>query len=222
MSEEDGVCRTLALLADVAVSADAALVLRHAEREAIPPGSYGNDVPLTERGAASASRLGEALLLRAPATIRTSPLHRCVQTAEAIISGADWISVAEPDRRLGDPGAFVTAPELAGPALLALGPEGMAELQLAREEPPPGMRATGQGVELLLDLVTSQLAARGLVSLFVTHDLVLAVLVGSLYGLNIAQFDWPEYLDALVLWQDSDVMRFRWRGLHEGSHPIGG
>ena len=30
--------------------ADAALVLRHAERDAIPPGTFGQDVPLTARG----------------------------------------------------------------------------------------------------------------------------------------------------------------------------
>ncbi len=221
MSEVDGAQRTLAQVADVPTDTDVALVLRHAEREAITQGTYGNDVPLTERGTDSARRLGEALSARPPSAILTSPLPRCAQTAQAIIRGARWDCVAVADHRLGDPGAFVVAPELAGPTLLEIGPEAMAERQLTETELPPGMKATIQGVELLLDLIQSQLAARGRVSVFVTHDLVLAVLVGSLYGLNPSEFDWPDYLDSLIVWKQLDRLRFRWRGLHEASHPVG-
>ena len=216
----DGVQRTLALLVDIPSDADVALVLRHAEREPITPGTYGNDVPLTERGTHSARRLGEALSSRASSAIITSPLPRCVQTAQAVIDGANRNGAAVADHRLGNPGPFVTAPELSGPTLLEIGPRAMAQCQLTEKEPPPGMRATDQGVELLLNLIRPHLADRGLVSLFITHDLVLAVLVGSLYRLNVGEFDWPDYLDALVVWKQSDRLRFRWRGLNETSRPV--
>lgn len=50
---------------------------------------------------------------------------------------------------------------------------------------------------------------------------MLAVLVGKLYGLNVGEFDWPDYLDALIIWKQSDRLCFRWRGLHEASRPVG-
>ena len=221
MNAVDGVQRTLALQADVPSDADVALVLRHAEREAIASGTYGNDVSLTERGTHSARRLGQALSLRSSSAIITSPLPRCVQTARAIIEGASWNCAALADHRLGDPGPFVAAPEVSGPVLLEIGSRAMGQRQLTEKEPPPGMRATEQGVELLLNLIRPHLADRGLVSLFVTHDLVLAVLVGQLYGLNVGEFDWPDYLDALIVWKKSGELRFRWRGLREASRPVG-
>lgn len=70
--------------------------------------------------------------------------------------------------------------------------------------------------------LAAALATPGSTNVFVTHDAVLAVLVGCLYGLPIEGFGWPEYLDALVVWQNSDRLRFLWRGLNEVSHPIGG
>ena len=98
----------------------------------------------------------------------------------------------------------------------------MAERQLADAKPPDGMRSAAEGVRLLLDLLTPHQETQGRLGLFVTHDAVLAALVGSLYGLNVGGLAWPEYLDGLVLWRDSNRLRFRWRGLGEGSHPIGG
>ena len=104
MSEPDGVSRTLALLTQAPHGAAVALALRHAEREAIPPCGYGNDVPLTRQGITSSRRLGEALSPLPVAVVRTSPLPRCVETAESITAGAGWDAVAVPDQRLGAPG----------------------------------------------------------------------------------------------------------------------
>ena len=221
MSGSDGVARTLALLADAPPGADVALLLRHAERGAIPTGSYGNDVALTTEGVAAARRLGSGLASRRPVSILTSPVLRCVQTAEAIIAGAGWDAVSAPNRLLGGPGAFVVEPDRFGPRFLEMGARRIVERQLA-DDAPPGMRPTGEGARLLLELMTPAAKAGGRLSLFVTHDIVLAALVGSLYGLGVGGFDWPDYLDGLALWRDSDGLRFRWRGLDEGSYPVGG
>ena len=196
MSGPDGVSRTMALLTPAPDGAAVALALRHAEREAIPPYGYGNDVPLTRQGIRSSRRLGEALSSRPVAVVRTSPLPRCVQTAENIIAGAGWDAVAVPDQRLSAPGPFVVASELAGPLFLEIGPEGVVERQLADATPPDGMRSAAEGVGLLLDLLIPHPKTQGRLGLFVTHDAVLAVLVGSLYGLHVGGFAWPDYLDA--------------------------
>ena len=222
MTPSDGGTRTLALLDSVPDGAPIAIVLRHAEREEIATGTFGNEIPLTPHGRQSAGRFGVGLSSRQPGIVKSSPLPRCMQTADAIIVGAGWNISAVPDQLLGDPGPFVVEPELAGPLFLDLGIEEIARQQLAEDEPPKGMRSTSFGVKLVLRELVTALNRQAKASVFVTHDAVLAVLVGHLYGLPVQGFPWPDYLDALVAWPDSNQLRFRWRGLDEGSHPIGG
>ena len=222
MTQPDGAERTLALLNRVPDYSPVAIVLRHAERQEIAPGAFGNDVHLTRRGWQSARRLGEGLSSLRPGIVKSSPLPRCTQTAHAIIAGAGWKASAAPERLLGDPGPFVVEPELAGRLFLDVAIREIVRRQLADDEPPRGMRATASGAKLVLRELASALNGPDSASVFVTHDAVLAALVGHLYGLPVQGFCWPGYLDALVAWPDSDRLRFLWRGLHEGSYPIGG
>lgn len=214
--------RALALLDRVPEGTAAALVIRHAEREDIPPGTFGNNVPLTGPGWRAAYRLGMGLSRWPAGIVKTSPLPRCVQTAEAIIAGSSWQADAISDTLMGDPGPFVVDVKLAGGLMLDLGIAAVVARQLSATEPPDGMRPTPVGVQLALNSVADALCAQRGASVFVTHDAVLAVLVGTLYGLTVDGFRWPDYLDALVLWADSDSVRFLWHGLGEGSYPIGG
>ena len=222
MNPSDAGARTLVLLDQVPDGAAVAIVLRHAEREEIAPGAFGNDVPLTHHGRQSAERLGAGLSSRPVDIVKSSPLPRCMQTADAVIAGAGWKVSAAPEPLLGDPGPFVVEPELAGRIFLDLGIEEIVRQQLAEDEPPSGMRSTSSGVNLVLRELASALNGPATASVFVTHDAVLAVLVGHLYGLPVQGFPWPDYLDALVTWPDSDQLHFLWRGLDQGSHPIGG
>lgn len=222
MSLANGAGRTLALLRDAPPEAGIALVLRHAERGLIPAGSYGNDVLLTPQGLGAARRLGARLSCYVPATVRTSPLPRCVQTADAISSGAGWDAAPVGDRLLGAPGAFVIEPERFGRLFLEIGARRAVERLLTDAEPPPGMRAAAEGTQRLLGLLTPAPETRGRLSLFVTHDIVLAALVGRLYRRRVGEFAWPDYLEGLAIWRDSDQLRFSWPGLDEGSRPIGG
>ena len=222
MTQPDGAERTLTSLAKVPPASPVAVVLRHAEREEITSGTFGNDVSLTRRGSDSAHRLGMGLSSRMMGVVNSSPLPRCIQTADAIIAGAGWRANATPDRLLGDPGPFVVEPELAGRLFLDMEIEAIVRRQLADDQPPSGMRSTASGVKLVLRELAGALNGPDSASVFVTHDAVLAVLVGYLYGLPVDGFCWPDYLDALVVWPDSDRLRFLWRGLDEGSHPVGG
>ncbi len=199
-----------------------ALLLRHAEREDIPSGSFGNEVRLTSCGVASAERLGRILGDGRVGRTASSPLPRCVDTARAIMRGAGWLAHVAPDWRLGDPGPFVIEPEVVGPNLLEIGIPALVQRQLSDGNPPAGMRPTSEGAELLLRWIAGHLAQTAGLSLYVTHDAILAALVGHLYELPVDRFPWPEYLDALLLWRASNGLGFVWRGLQEGSYPIGG
>ena len=63
------------------------LLLRHADRDDIPQGSFGNEILLNEKGKQNAQRFGEILSERKINRIFTSPVGRCVQTAEYITKG---------------------------------------------------------------------------------------------------------------------------------------
>ena len=209
-------------LALVPAGVDAALVLRHAEREAIPPGTFGEHVRLTAAGVADAEHLGSLLSARDVAGMRSSPLVRCLQTADAIARGAGWDAGAVPDRLLGDHGPFVVDVSVCGPRFLEVGIRELVRRQLGGGDPPGGMRPTVAGVGMLLDRVAADLGRNGCLHVHVTHDAILAVLVGRLYRLNVDGFAWPGYLDGLLLWRREGRLHFSWPGLRQASHPLGG
>ena len=99
-------------MAEVPAGEPVAVLLRHSVRDRLPPGKIGYALPITPVGAALGRELG-ALLGSRLRTLHTSPLARCVQTAEAIRAGAAVRAegtVDVPivrDRLLGDPGVYV-------------------------------------------------------------------------------------------------------------------
>ena len=210
-------------LSRIPARADVSLVLRHAEREDIPPGEFGVDVPLTAYGIASAERLGSALSgVRTEGKIVSSPVPRCESTAKAILRGSGWPEEVIKDWRLGAPGPFVVDEKSSGSLFLRLGILEIVKHQLSHMEPPVGMRATSEGVSLLLGMTTEGLRSGGRLNIYVTHDAILAVLVAYLYQLPIDDVGWPGYLEGLLLWRCRDRLRFVWRVLEQRSHPLGG
>lgn len=221
MTPGNAVDSIVARLGLVPADADAALVLRHAEREEIPPGTFGEDARLTSDGVVEAERLGWSLSGRDLAAIRSSPLVRCLDTAGSVARGAGWDADIVPDRLLGDHGPFVIDPEVAGPLFLEIGMREVVRWQLEGGNPPSGMRPTNEGVELLLNMADG-LGQDGLLHVHVTHDAILAVLVGHLYGLNVDGFVWLGYLDGLLLWRSAGLLQFSWPGLDQASSPFSG
>ena len=129
----------------------------------------------------------------------------------------------DPDRLLGDHGPFVADALVCGPFLLEIGIRELVRRQLAGGLPPPGMRPTEEGVKLLMGMASEDLGRNGLFRVYVTHDSILAVLVGHLFGLGVDDFPvarlpgWDSAMEA-----GRDAARFSWPGLDEGSHPLGG
>ena len=139
MTTDEAIASILERLSAIRADADVSLVIRHAEREEIQTGTFGYHVALTAQGISSAQQLGAALSERRSIS---SPVPRCVQTAEAILLSAGSSTGVSTDRRLGDPGAFILEPESPGPSFL--------NSQPCRGEPGPGRlssapRAAGSG-----------------------------------------------------------------------------
>lgn len=210
-------------LGTIPPNADVALVLRHAEREDIPPGTFGVDVPLTTRGVASAERLGAILSsVRSRIKATASPVPRCLATGRAILRGGGCPEEVAMDWRLGEPGPFVVDSKVTGSLFLKIGILEIVRRQLADLEPPPGMRPTSEGVDLLLGLTVNNLRSCGRLDIYVTHDSILAAVVGFLYRLPVDEISWPGYLDGLLLWKHAGRLRFAWGGLERASQPLGG
>ena len=226
MNAPDAVTSIVDRLALIPAEADASLILRHAEREAIPEGTFGEAVPLTARGVTTAEQLGAKLSEQwALARVVASPLPRCIETGEAVLRGGGWGGAVERDWRLGDPGPFVVEPEVAGEFFLENGIWAIVRRQLSGGPPVPGMRATSNGIALLLALATGGLGQDGRLGVYVTHDAILAVLVAHLFRLStddVIESHWPQYLDGLLLWPSDGRLHRTWRGLEQASHPIGG
>lgn len=206
-------------LAMIPAASGVALVVRHAEREEIPAGAFGSEAALTPHGVEAAEHLGAVLRVRERAEIVSSPVHRCVQTAAAILHGSGWPGQISLDPLLGEPGPFVVDPEVSGPLFLDASIRELARRQLSEAKPLPGMRPTEEGVRMLLRRTTGNLGQCGFLNVYVTHDVILAVLVASLFRLPLEETGWPGYLDGLLLWRSDGRLHSSWKCLRQASHP---
>ena len=201
---------------------DASLVIRHAEREDISAGTFGHNVNLTAEGTQAAEQLGAALSEYRALTVVSSPVPRCVQTAQAMLRGAGSATQVATDPRLGGPGAFIVDAETAGPLFLELPIPEIARRQIQDAVPLPGMRPTLEGVEILLELATSPLDESGRLHVFVTHDIILSVFVASIFRSTVEEAGWPDFLEGLLLWRSDERLQLSWRELRATSVPLGG
>lgn len=212
MTKPDPVTSIMEQFAVVPEGVDASLVIRHAEREDIPAGTFGHEVNLTAGGTLAAEQLGVALSERRALSVVSSPVPRCVQTAEAVLRGAGTSAEVPTDRHLGDPGAFIVDAETAGPLFLELSIPEIARRQLQDGTPLPGMRPTLEGVEILLELATSPLSGNGQLHVFVTHDIILSVFVASIFRSSLEETGWPDFLEGLFLWRFDRELHASWQG----------
>lgn len=223
MTDRSGESWVMEQLGGIPAQADVALILRHAEREDIPPGTFGSDVPLTELGVASAEELGGILAgMRPQLRATASPLPRCDSTARALLRGGGLPEEVDLDWRLGAPGPFVVDEEVSGALFLEIGILEIVRRQLTCSEPPAGMRPTREGIDLLLGLIANGLQSHGRLNIYVTHDSILAALVAYLYALPVDEISWPAYLDVLLLWRRGERLHYIWRGLQQSSYPFSG
>lgn len=189
----------------------AAMLIRHGDRHEIPPGAFGDECTLTNRGLHRARALGAALPTGIPITARTSPLLRCVQTVEAIAEGARTVLDPVPESLLGEPGAYVMDRAAAGRAFLDRGTERVV-FDLIAGLHVEGLRTCAEGgLWLLQGIVASLPAERGLL-VCVSHDsIVLPFLAWATRGAFPVE-SWLEPLDGSLIWWEEGAVRVAWNG----------
>lgn len=190
--------KTLRALAQAPEDRPILVLLRHAAREKIPEGETGAELPITRSGVLASEEFGRLLGARLRG-LSTSPLLRCVQTAEAVLRGSGRDLAIAPSRSLGDPGAFVEDPEAAWRNWLRLGHRGVLT-ELARGGAGlPGMLDVADGASRLIDFMRTRAANLVGVHLFITHDSLVLPVMAHRRGAPVPPEDWPGFLEGVWL-----------------------
>ncbi len=187
-------------LEQIPVDLPVALLLRHSVRDEIPPGETGNEVPITDAGKDIALKLGQKLGVRLK-SLHSSPLPRCVQTAEALRLGSGVDSRITESRLLGDPGVYVLDGHLAWSNWETLGHEEVMRHLVAEKEALPGMAQPDEAARFLVQSMLSSADGAPGIHVFVTHDVLVTATVARLQGVCHEPADWPLFLEGALFWR---------------------
>lgn len=187
------------------------VLLRHSVRDELAPGDIGYAHPLNALGEALARRFGAALRGRLR-TVHSSPLQRCLETAELLRAAAGAEGAVVEDRFLGDPGAYVVDAALARHNWETLGSAGIMARMAAGGPGLPGTRPPDDGARILLAHMLDTAAEVPGVHVFVTHDILLAITAARLVGPPRGGARWPRYLEGAFFWRDADGLHAAYRG----------
>ena len=189
-------------------AAGAALLVRHAERPEIPAGSFGHDLRITEAGHLAAAALGAQLGPRLGRVVASS-VPRCVQTGAAILAGSGLDRAVSTDRRLGDPGIWIADEALAGESFLDGGSPAVVRRQLAGGV--RGMHSLQAGTAAMLACFFDPPSVPGQVDVFISHDAVMAPLLGHLLRSDDFDLIWPSFLEGAWFVGSASQVSLRWR-----------
>lgn len=187
-----------------------ALLLRHSTRGPIPAGEAGGEVPLTEMGWDNARRLGRDLGARLR-SLHSSPVRRCIQTANALREGANVDLNITVSRLLGDPGVYVLDGDLAWNNWERLGHEEVMRHFVSEDDALPGMARPNEAAWLLLRHMLSVAGDSNGLHVFVTHDSVVMATVSRLQGTQHGPSDWPHFLEGAFFWRNGDLVHIAYK-----------
>jgi len=187
------------------------LLLRHAERPEIPQGEIGNDLLLTEAGKNHTRRFSQDL--ENIVSIHSSPVARCVQTAEIIADncGYDKTQIKR-SNELGDPGFFISDAHLAWKNWQEKGSDGVNEYLLSGKDHWEGFHPLGQAVKKFSNTVVHKLIlSREGTHVWVTHDTILAAYASRVLPENLKLKQWPNFLGYLEIVQSGEgFLKFKY------------
>ena len=179
-------------------------------RDDLPPGIAGYSLPITEAGIQLAQELG-GLIGGRLRSLHTSPLLRCVQTADALNIGSDANLRIVHNRLLGDPGVFVVDGQRAQLNWDKLGHEGVMQHLVASDEALPGMARPGPAARFLVHYMLTVAGDAAGLHLFVTHDSLVTATAARLLGQQLGTDAWPWYLEGAFFWREQDDLHIKYR-----------
>ena len=177
------------------------LLLRHSVRGHLPPGDTGYTLPITDIGRKLARKFG-AILGDRLRTLHTSPILRCVQTAEVLRDGAATDCTVVRDRLLGDPGVYVLDNKRAGQVWADRGHESVMAHLVSGTVPLPGLARADEAARFLVQHMLAATNDTPGIHIFVTHDSLVTATAARLLKRPLGKDDWPWYLEGVFFWRD--------------------
>jgi broad specificity phosphatase PhoE len=197
---------------DLSAAAPVIILLRHAARPPLIDGEHGGELAITSLGRgesrAYGTRIGPTL-----ASIRTSPVRRCRETAEAIAAGAGFTDTIVDDPMLGAPGAFVTDPTLAWEHWRSRGHAGMLQhlASAANDDALSGMVSARTGARRIVTHLLDLAGSSPSLHLAITHDSLIIPTLATYWCTPLAEAEWPRFLEVVTLWRDNEQPRLAYR-----------
>jgi broad specificity phosphatase PhoE len=172
-----------------------ALLIRHADRDDIPEGSFGNEVLLNQIGKINAFNYGEKLQKQQITKIYSSPVRRCVQTAEFISKGYGKNMEIIETVALGAPGLHINDEKVAGAFYLEHGFDVMYE-SFKNGNAIPGM-ATLKSLNQNMNDFIHKHTNENETTIFITHDMLIAFYHFSINKTVYTKENWVNYLSGI-------------------------
>lgn len=174
-----------------------ALIIRHADREQIPKGSFGNEILLNEIGMNNSILFGKDLKQHKINCIYTSPVVRCVQTAHYLKEGYEKELPFHTTKALGDPGLHITDDKLAGEFFLKHTFDEMYR-RFMLGEAIPGVPSAQDFEQKMTEFIKQNTVENGL-TIFITHDSLIAFYHYCLNKVVYTKENWVNYLSGIIL-----------------------
>ncbi|MFE8071988.1 histidine phosphatase family protein [Marinobacteraceae bacterium S3BR75-40.1] len=209
---------TADLLEKVPSDQPVVVLLRHSIRDELPPDGIGYMLPITEEGKQQGEKLGQILGDRLK-TLHSSPLARCLETADALNKGAGLELPITEDRLLGDPGVFVIDGELAWSNWERLGSKGVMRHLITENDALPGMARPGEAAHRLVSHMLAASENRVGMHVFVTHDSLVMATAARLLWEPLDQGAYPDYLEGVFFWQGDGGIHTAYRSWFSVREP---
>jgi broad specificity phosphatase PhoE len=191
--------------------------MRHGEREPFIKNQLGITKILTIRGKQQSRAFGAALP-KVPLRTYASPMMRCIQTGDEILTGANISGETEKSQMLGTPSAYVANNDIIR-EFHVTNPIKIMTLRYVAGETPPGLYPVKEGTRRMFNFVKNTLV-NGKISICVTHDTWIVPFVSVLTGYDFTN-DWPNYLDGCILMRRGDEYILWWRDEEKQLNMIG-
>lgn len=203
--------------------ADKRLILftRHSLRERSDGNGFASyQLPLTPKGRVLAKSWGRWLAEHLPYSLDvdsiSSPIGRCIDTAQLMQEGAGLRRDIAHQSLLVEPGSLVTEPDIANPIFKEIGVLNFINRFLQGNL--EGTKNAYQGGLDLLSLFYQNQPQHGHLMLAVSHDTLLSAFLAVMLDMvEIDWNDWPKMMEGVFLWFDDKPFEqanayFVWRG----------
>jgi broad specificity phosphatase PhoE len=187
-------------------------LLRHADRDPIPQDVHHAEILLNLAGRANAKAFGQTLRQYPALGLVSSPVGRCIETAECIATAHGNASMLRISALLGEPGPFVHDRDAAKAHFPRLGNKGIIKA-LANGQSLQGMHSLQEGTANLLRFMdqAGKISNADTPVIMVTHDVIIAAVIAAIFDVDHALSTWPCFLEALTLSRNTDGYLLSWR-----------